>query len=263
MHERWRLDGSVAVVTGAGSPTGIGFAIATTLGELGARLGLISRSPRIFTRRDELIERGIDAVASTADLTVAAEVAEAAHSITARLGPPAIVVANAGMTAVGDPERQGALWSLPEDTITHELDRNLLSAVLTVRAFAPTLLTHGARGRVVLVGSTTGHVNATVHSALYAAAKAGLVGLARSLALDLAPATINVVAPGWIATGSQTPDERAAGLASPLGRSGLPTEVADVVAFLCLPAASYVSGSVIVVDGANSVMEDRRWPQPD
>lgn len=261
MPDRWRLDGLVAVVTGAGSATGIGMAIATTLGELGARVALINRSPRIFARRDELVARGIEADAHTADLTVAAEATRAAEAIIAQLGPPAIVVANAGMTAVGDPERSGTLWHLPAEAISHELDRNLLSAILTVRAFAPTLVSHGARGRVVLVGSTTGHVNATVHSAVYAAAKAGLVGLGRALALDLAPATVNVVAPGWIATASQTPEERAAGLVSPLGRSGLPTEVADVVGFLCLPAASYVSGSVVIVDGANSVMEDRRSPE--
>jgi 3-oxoacyl-[acyl-carrier protein] reductase len=94
---------------------------------------------------------------------------------------------------------------------------------------------------------------------VYAAAKAGLVGLTRALALDLAARaiTVNAVAPGWIATGSQTADERVQGRHTPLGRSAQPHEVAAVIAFLAAPASSYVTGQTVVVDGGNSIAEQR------
>ena len=110
-----------------------------------------------------------------------------------------------------------------------------------------------------MVTSVTGAVMAMKNEVSYAAAKAGLTGLMKALALDEAPGglTVNAVAPGWIATASQTDAEVREGLVTPIGRSGTPEEVAAAIAFLASPAASYITGQTLVVDGGNSIAEER------
>jgi 3-oxoacyl-[acyl-carrier protein] reductase len=105
----------------------------------------------------------------------------------------------------------------------------------------------------------TGPVMALRGEVAYAAAKPGMVGRVRGLALDAEASgvTTNVVAPGWIATGAQTEDEYAYGLRTPIGRSGTAEEVASLIACLCAPSAAYLTGQCLVIDGGNSIAEER------
>ena len=179
-----------------------------------------------------------------------------------RWGRLDILVNNAGMVSVADPDfESGTAQTMSVPTWRAALDRNLTTAFLVTRAAVPAM-TGGGWGRIVMVASVTGPVMAMRADVGYATAKAGMVGLARAVAIDTArhQITVNAVAPGWIATASQTPDEQGEGLLTPVGRSATPDEVAAAIAWLATPGAAYVTGQCLVVDGGNSVAEERAAP---
>jgi 3-oxoacyl-[acyl-carrier protein] reductase len=247
------------VVTGAGSPTGIGFAVCRRLGELGAAVALTATTERIHERVRELQEARIDAMGLVADLTEPTAAEGVVATAIDRWERLDILVNNAGMVSVNDRDAMsGGVDGLPYEDWQHSLRRNLDTAFLMTRAAVPTMRS-GGWGRVVMVSSVTGPVMAMRADAAYATAKAAMVGLVRSLAVDLAVdgITANAVAPGWIATGSQTDDEVTEGRTTPMRRSGTPDEIAWPVAWLCTPGAAYLTGQCLVVDGGNSVAEER------
>lgn len=255
------LEGRSALITGAGSPSGIGFACARLLGELGAAVFVTSTTERIHDRVAELRSAGIGAEGAVGDLTQEPEVKRIVDSATAAFGIADVLVNNAGMTSVshsGAPEA-GDAAGMSLEAWQASIRRNLDTVFLTTRAVIPHMIEAGW-GRIVAIASVTGPVMAMRHEAAYAASKAGVTGLMRSIALDYGRngITANAVAPGWIATGSQTPDEAKDGLTTPVGRSGTPEEVAAAVAWLSSPAGAYVTGQCVVVDGGNSIAEQRR-----
>lgn len=252
------LSGRVALVTGAGSDTGIGFATARLLADLGARVAVTGLSARIDDRAAELAAGGHAATGHRADLTDEAEVSALVADVVDRHGRLDIVVNNAGMVSQGGASESGSLLDMDLATWRAGLARNLDTAFLVSRAALPHLVA-GGWGRIVNVTSVTGPVMAMRDEAAYAAAKAGMVGLARSIAVDVGSAgvTSNAVAPGWIATGSQTAHEAEQGRRVPVGRSATPEEVASAIAWLCTPGAAYVTGQCLVVDGGNSIAEER------
>jgi len=253
------LTGRSALVTGAGSPGGIGFATARLLSQMGARVAITSTTERIHDRVDELRTSGADVVGVVGDLTDVSTATKLVDTAVKKWGAIDVVVQNAGMTSVSVPESEGrGLQDMDSDHWRSIMSRNLDTSYLVARACLPVMADAGW-GRLVLVASITGPVMAMRKMSAYGAAKSGMVGLARGLAIDYAEfgVTVNAVAPGWIQTDSQSPHEFEQGKRTPVGRSARPDEVAAAIGWLASPGASYVTGQCIVIDGGNSISEER------
>jgi 3-oxoacyl-[acyl-carrier protein] reductase len=244
--------GRVALVTGCGSEGGIGFAIARALADAGMRVAITATTDRIQARAAEL--GGVFAM--PADLTDAASTARLFAAVTAALGPVEVLVNNAGMVQTGVRIRRARLDALTDDAWAAHLALNVTTAFHCIRAALPAMQAKGY-GRIVNIASVTGPVVTIEGSSGYSAAKAAMTGLTRATALENARfgITCNAVLPGWITTPSSSPREIRAGKASPAARSGTPAEVAACAVFLAGESASYVNGAMLVVDGANTLME--------
>jgi 3-oxoacyl-[acyl-carrier protein] reductase len=229
------------VVLVTGGNRGIGLACALAFAADGHRVAVTCRGEAPA----ELVDAGILAV--PCDVTDSATVDTAFATIEEKLGPVEILVANAGIT------RDGLVLRMSDGDFTDVIDANLTGAFRVARRAVRGMM-KARWGRIILVSSIAGRVGQT-GQANYAASKAGLVGLGRSLAKEFASrnVTVNVVAPGPILTDmlAALPDDQQAAYAEavPLGRLGQAEEVAAAIAFLASDAASYVTGAVLPVDG--------------
>lgn len=246
------IQGRVAVVTGAAS--GMGRATAHLFADEGAAVAVVDRDAAGAERvAAEITEAGGTAVALDVDLSDG-DAAEAVIGDARRaLGPIDILVNNAGISVPAAIDDDGflAAWDLT-------LAVNLTAYTRTIRAALPDLLRDGA-GRIVNIASTEG-LGATARMAPYTAAKHGVVGLTRSLCVELGPSgvTVNCVCPGPIHTGmtAPIPDDAKTKFARrrvPMRRYADPEEVAQITLSLVLPAASFITGAIIPVDGGLTV----------
>ncbi|MCB1001229.1 MAG: 3-oxoacyl-ACP reductase FabG [Acidimicrobiales bacterium] len=230
----WCVSRTVLVTGGA---RGIGLACARRFAELGDRVAV--------TYNSSPPPDGLFGV--RCDVTSADSVDAAFAAVEAEFGPVEVLVSNAGIT------KDGLLLRMGEEQFTSVIDTNLTAAYRVCKRAAQGML-RARSGRIVLVSSVVGLLG-SAGQANYAASKAGLVGLARSIARELGSRsiTVNVVAPGPVETDMTAAlgEKRLAELtaAVPLGRMATPDEIAGVVAFLAGPDAGYITGAVIPVDG--------------
>ena len=228
-------ENSIALVTGGNR--GIGLAIATALKRAGHEV--------VVTYRTGLAP--VDFHAVQMDVTSTESVDEAFTCIETQWGVPEIIVANAGIT------KDGLVMRMSDGDFEDVISANLTGAFRVARRATRGLLKL-KRGRLIFIGSVVGGVGAA-GQVNYSASKAGLVGMARSFARELGSRgiTANVIAPGFVETDMTVDldEKRRSAIAAqvPLGRFCSPAEIADVVAFIASPQASYITGAIIPVDG--------------
>ena len=237
------LSGRTALVTG--STRGIGRAIAETLAAAGARVAVVGRDLGRAQEAAATIGGGSQGFA--ADVGDPASIIALVEAVETAFGKVDILVNNAGLT------RDNILFRIKDDDWDTVLDANLRGAFLLIRATARGMMKRRS-GRIINIASIVG-LTGNKGQANYAASKAGLIGLTKSVAKELGSRNIlvNAVAPGFIdtdMTAAMTPEARAALSGQiPLERLGTPADIAGMVAFLASEHAAYITGQVLVVDG--------------
>lgn len=247
MNENFSLDGQVALVTGAAR--GIGRATALALAQAGADIAV--NFQQSFEAAEalaaELSALGVKSVLVQGDVADSSQVSEMVEKAEDVLGGISILVNNAGIT------RDGLVIRMSDKDFDDVIATSLRGAFLCSKAVARGMM-KARGGSIINVSSVIGR-RGNGGQANYAAAKAGLIGLTKSLARELGPrgVRVNAVAPGYVVTDmtSELPEKMKEQIAgnTPLGRLASPREIATVIAFLASPAAAYITGAVIPVDG--------------
>ena len=238
------LNGKTALVTGASR--GIGRAIALRLAEDGANVAVIDKAEAVV---NEITALGVNAKAYRCNVADSAAVNETVKAVTNDLGKIDILVNNAGIT------RDGLMLRMKDEDFDAVLDTNLKGAFNMIRACYSGFIRKKS-GRIINISSVSG-IMGNAGQANYSASKAGVIGLTKSVARELASRgiTCNAVAPGFIQTDmtENLGDNNPLLNSIPLGRMGKPEDIAAAVAFLASDSAAYITGEVLKVDGGLAI----------
>ncbi len=254
LEQLFGLRGKVALVTGASS--GLGIEFARGLAMAGADVAIVARrQERLLAVAASLETFGVRVLAVPTDLRAEAQIEAALHRIGDTLGPVDILVNNAGVAPVSRAERHTLdKWQLA-------LDVNLTAVFLCCQKVGQHMIERRQGGRIINISSVLGEVGNAVHKTIgYAATKGAVTNMTRQLAVEWAPygITVNALAPSWFPT-EMTIDPRLGRvqeaqqarmeLFTPMGRLGKEGELMGALIFLASPAASYVTGTIVHVDG--------------
>ena len=246
IYEKTMLAGQAAIITGGSR--GIGFAIASALAEVGANIAIVDYCAEEVSgaAAAEIAEKyGVDAKAYRCDVSSFEDTEAVVKQIAADFGRIDILVNNAGITA------DGLLAQMKEESFNRVIDINLGGAFNMTRHVTRTMMRQ-RYGRIVNLASVAG-LTGNAGQVNYASSKAGVIGLTKSVAKELATRgiTANAIAPGFVATDmtKDIPEDAPLKKQIPIGRIAEPEEVAALAVFLCSPASTYITGEVIRIDG--------------
>jgi NAD(P)-dependent dehydrogenase (short-subunit alcohol dehydrogenase family) len=257
-----RLDGKVALVTGAARSRGMGFAVAKRFAEEGAKVFITDMNDQVQERAAELRAAGYPAVAFTADLSKADQVNSLVAKVREQAGTVSLLCNVAGMSVHPRPpfvEMTEEYWDRVQNV-------NVKTAFNVCKAVVPGMIEQ-KYGKIVNWSSITGNYTVYRYSAAYASAKGAIRAFTMALALELGEhnISVNAILPGEIdSMGDQpwTPDQGptdlrlyAPHLASPFARPGSPSEVANLALFLCSDESTYITGTEVVIDGGRVMVE--------
>ncbi|UCH01384.1 MAG: SDR family oxidoreductase [Candidatus Bathyarchaeota archaeon] len=265
-----RVKDKVAVVTGVANPNGIGYASAKALVREGAILALVDASKHVHERADELKTAGYNVISFQLDLTDLEKVKNMAQKVIAKYGKVDILANVAGLSGVFGASRRPrtkGFEEIAEKDHDYLINVNLKTTFNCIKTFLPGMLER-KYGKIVNVSSVTGPQVCGPSASGYTAGKAGVCGLTKTLALEVAAygITVNSILPGWIYTGGAsygepgTPRRMAYDKSIPVKRLGRPEDCADLVLFLASDESSYVNGAEFIIDGANVIQEMKMEP---
>lgn len=256
-----RLKDKVALITGGSS--GMGLATAQLFSQEGAKVALLARGQEKLQRAvASITAEGSEAMAVAADITEPHQVEAAVRDVVDRWGGLDILFANAGINGIWAP-----IGLLEPDEWNKTITVNLTGTFLTIKYALPYLKHQG--GSIIITSSVEGtHIFSSAGATAYACSKAGQIALAKMIALELTEhrVRVNVICPGWIGTGIATERRGLEDLGVPVeypegivpltgGEPGQPEDVAQLVLFLASDASSHITGTVVVIDGAQSLLK--------
>lgn len=244
----------VCIISGVSDIKGIGYATAEQLGKLGGILNIIDINPKVMQRADDLGKENILCEAYVGDLANRKLVYKIVEKIITEHNRIDILINNAGWHVENEKEGYPEFSDISDELWNKRLETNLLTTYNLTKSVLP-IMRNRKYGRIVNVSSVIGPILGAEGDTAYGTGKAAVVGLSKSIAIEVASEniTINNVLPGYISSGSQEIEAYNAGLNTPMKRSGSPMEVAHLIAYLASDESSYITGQAIVIDGGNSI----------